>query len=206
MSMGPILAIDSATGPCSVALWAGGRVLAYREELAPVMQSARMMPMVAAALHEAGLTYKDVGLVAATVGPGSFTGIRVALAAARGIAFAAGIATAGYTSLAVLAHGCAEPGAVLAVLNAGKGECYYQLFDSGHAHGHDVQLGTPEVALSHAGSAHVVGNLPGMLPPHHPRADVLASLAASGAASQPLSPFYIRPPDAKLPTKKPAKK
>ena len=98
-----ILAIDSATGPCSVAVWDGNRIAAYVENLKPIMQSASLIPMVEEALRQSGKDYKDMGCIAAAIGPGSFTGIRVALASAQGIAYAAGIPTRGFTTLEVLA-------------------------------------------------------------------------------------------------------
>jgi len=78
-----ILAIDSATGPCSVAVWDGNRIAAYVENLKPIMQSASLIPMVEEALRQSGKDYKDMGCIAAAIGPGSFTGIRVALPAPR---------------------------------------------------------------------------------------------------------------------------
>jgi tRNA threonylcarbamoyladenosine biosynthesis protein TsaB len=197
-----LLAIDTATGPCSVAVWDGGEIVAYVENTKPVMQSASLMPMVEEVLQDAGIGYAALGLVTCTVGPGSFTGIRVGLASAKAIAFAAGIPGVGYTTLEVLAF--AARGAdkdIVAILNAGKGEWYYQRFS-----GSMQALGAPVVdALPEVAGAMIAGNAP--LEPScgitFPRADALAELAAmhSGMA-RALTPFYIRAPDAKLPAKK----
>ncbi|MDE3016336.1 MAG: tRNA (adenosine(37)-N6)-threonylcarbamoyltransferase complex dimerization subunit type 1 TsaB [Pseudomonadota bacterium] len=212
--MTAILAIESATGPCSAAVWQDGRLKAYAENTSPVMQSARLLPMVEQVLKESGLEYRDLSAVAATIGPGSFTGIRVGLAAARGICFAAGIRGLGFTTLDVLAFGAvalAGGAPVLAILNAGKGEYYYQL------PGGAPRIGTLETALAAAGkNLFIAGNVPPLcLPPQagggkegegkgisFPRADILAALAATRPPALPLSPYYIRPPDAKLPSKK----
>jgi tRNA threonylcarbamoyladenosine biosynthesis protein TsaB len=190
-----ILALDAATGPCSVAVWKDGRIAAYLENLKPVMQSASLMPMVEEALAQSGTRYSDLSGVACTVGPGSFTGLRVALAAARGICFAAKVKGLGFTTLETMAFAAGET-PVLAALNAGKGEYYYQAF-----HGKPLfepRLGTLEVARAFAPGARLIGNAPDAEGPAFPRADTLARLAAAGPdAACALQPFYIRPPDAK---------
>lgn len=209
-----ILAMDTATGPCSVAVWHKGDIAAYVETAKPVMQqSARLVPMIEDALRQSHTTYGDVTAVAATVGPGSFTGIRVALAAARAICFARRIPCMGYTSLQVLAYAAAKDKPTLAVLNAGKGEHYFQYFkaDPWQPLG-EPQLGLLEDALAGApaGDVWLSGNAQAddarftATDVTFPRADWLARLAAQHPtlASKSLRPFYIRPPDAKLPPKK----
>lgn len=212
--------MDTATGPCSVALWKKGAIAAYVENRKPVMQSACLLPMIEDVLAQSNTTYGNLTALAATTGPGSFTGIRVALAAARAICFAAQIPGMGYTSLQVLAYAARQDTKqpVLALLNAGKGEHYYQYYQSqpwkplcdpqlG------PQLGPLPAALQKAPPCEVLlsGNVPveetrfthsGIT---FPGADWLARLAA--AHPQPgrdeLRPFYIRPPDAKLPQTNP---
>lgn len=206
-----ILAIDTATGPCSVALWKSGRVAFYQENRQPSSQSAALVPMIEACLNQTNSWYGDLTAVACTVGPGSFTGIRVGLAAARGICFSARIPGLGFTTLHTMAYGAridasSEHPHILSILNAGKGEYYFQAYEAGaslHATG-DVKLGSLEQAMSSVVlPATVAGNvdmdnalfIPSAV--QFPRADALAELAASGAEALPLSPFYIRPPDAK---------
>ncbi len=210
-----LLAIDTATGPCSVAVWKDGGLAAYVEEVKPTQQSASLMLMVEQALASAGVSYKDLSLVACTTGPGSFTGIRVGLASASGIAFAAKIAGAGYTTLEVLAFGARKTLAgetvILAVLNAGKGEFYFQSFAaSPFAAIGEPQLGSLEQAAALAGAGALqCGNVAAMqgfrdvgMP--FPRADALAELAALKGDGGALRPYYIRDADAKLPTPKTA--
>lgn len=189
-----ILAIDTATGPCSAAVWKDGAVAAYREELKPSQQSACLMLMVERALADSHITYADLTAVACTTGPGSFTGIRVGLAAARGIAFASNIPALGFTTLEVLAF--ANPAAPsLAILNAGKGEVYYQGFNGKALF--EPSIGTLEAAKARLPDATIIGNMADSRLATFPRADLLATLAAGGAQAQPLHPFYIREPDAK---------
>jgi len=199
-----ILAIDTATGPCSVALWKNGGISAYVENVKPIMQSASLLPMIEEALAISNLTYKNLSAIACTIGPGSFTGIRVGLASARGIAFAAGIKTLGFTTLEVLAFAARKDAeTVLAIVNAGKGEVFYQAYKTDPWQSlYESALGTLEKATASVDKPHIIGY--GTNTIAFPRADALAELAATRAASaQALKPFYIRPPDAKLPQKKP---
>lgn len=210
-----ILAIDASTGPCSVAVWHNNKISSYIENTKPIMQSASLIPMIEAALAESGISYSNLNSITATTGPGSFTGIRVGLASALGISIAAGLAAQGYTTLEVLAYAAQleNPSAnnpILAIINAGKGECYFQYFGTGTSliALKAAQVGTLDaaLALANAPSVTVVGNVAveaagfshcGIT---FPRADALAQLSAHNATpAQALRPFYIRPPDAKLP-------
>lgn len=201
--LAPILAIDCTTGPSSAALWQNGKVIGYAQNLAPTQQSATLIPMIEQLLHENKLNYQNLSAIVTSVGPGSFTGIRIGLAAAKGLAYAAGIPVLGFTTLDILHHAIKDnPTPRLAILNAGKGEVYYQ-YDGGTA-----QLGPMKQLLAEAPAdpVTVAGNITiekdGFIhsPITFPRADALAGLAASGYPPLPATPFYIRPPDAKLPT------
>jgi len=194
--MSIILAIETSTGPCSVALWKNGGIAAYLENSKPVMQSASLIPMIEEALVKSGTQYQDLSAIACTIGPGSFTGIRVGLAAARGIAFAAKIKTLGFTTLETLAFAArVQSNPITAIINAGKGEVYYQHFASGPFKTvSEACLGKLE-SIENKGL--VIGNV-GVEKITFPRADALAELAATRAQfAHPPAPFYIRPPDAK---------
>ncbi|MEQ1789413.1 MAG: tRNA (adenosine(37)-N6)-threonylcarbamoyltransferase complex dimerization subunit type 1 TsaB [Rickettsiales bacterium] len=182
-----ILAIDSSTSSCSVSVWKNGAISAYYEETVAAMQSKNLILMVEEALNKSGTEYKELSAVACTIGPGSFTGIRIGLASARGIGLAANIPVLGFSSLEVLAFETKQKRldtTILAMLNAGKGEIIYQNFN-------DNMEATCEATLKTATGIEI-------LTP--PRADFLAQLAATHPerAVAPL-PFYVRPPDAKLP-------
>jgi tRNA threonylcarbamoyladenosine biosynthesis protein TsaB len=201
--MPTILAFDTATGPLSVALWKGGKLASYIENPASVMQSAQLVPMIEQALRETQTTYKNLSAVACTIGPGSFTGIRVGLATARGICLAGAIKGVGFTTLEVLAMSARKSGLpVLALLTAGKGEHYYQGFSSHGKPLFEPKLGLLEDAAKAMQTPFVtIGNasLQGVkaLPVTFPRADALAELAATQHdTTAALKPFYIRPPDA----------
>ena len=205
-----ILAMDTATGSCSVALWKNGKLAAYQENKLTSMQSARLMPMVEATLVEASVNYSDLAKVISTVGPGSFTGIRVGLAAARGICLAANLPSGGYTTLETIAFGArheAKGRAIIAILNAGKGEVYYQAFSptSEWQALYEPRVGAIELALvSVGGDAITASNMLisdtrfAKAEITFPRADSLCALASERAEfSLPMTPYYIRLPDAK---------
>ena len=86
-----ILAFDTATSACSAALWEDGRVGARRFETMTRGHAEALVPMIADVMDEAGTNFPRLDLIAVTVGPGAFTGLRIGLAAARGMALAAAV-------------------------------------------------------------------------------------------------------------------
>ncbi len=181
-----ILAIDSSGGSCSAAIWKKDSITACCEEKSTSQQSKRLIQMVEEVMDKSSTGYGELDSVACTVGPGSFTGIRIGLASARAIGFAAGVPVNGFSALAVVAFMQAEKqnSTVKAILNAGKGEAIYQDFGINLE-----ELSAPELVKMEQDM--VI---------HTPRADILARLAAfyPQLRVEPL-PFYVRPPDAKLP-------
>jgi tRNA threonylcarbamoyladenosine biosynthesis protein TsaB len=135
-SKGPIvLAIDSAGSGCSVAVAAGETVLAAERCTTERGQAERLLPMVDAVIRKSGLSALALDIVGTTIGPGSFTGIRIGLAAARGIALATGAYPAGVTGFeavaAVIASQVCErsAGFLLVALESRRQDLYIQLFD-----------------------------------------------------------------------------
>lgn len=119
-----LLAIETATESCSVALLAGERLFA-RSELAPRRHAELLLPMCDEVLAEAGLARRGLDAIAVGRGPGAFTGVRLAISAAQGIAFALGVPVVPVSSLAALALQAPDDGApVLAVVDARMGEIY----------------------------------------------------------------------------------
>ena len=117
-----LLVVDSATAACSVALVDGGRLVEERHELVGRGHAERLVPMIAEML---GVRKPSAILV--DCGPGSFTGVRVGLAAAHGLAIGWNVSLAGYSSLAAIA--AAAPSAELAVaLHGGHGQLFVQSY------------------------------------------------------------------------------
>ncbi len=99
-----VLAFDCTGRVCSAAVRSGGRLVAHRRLVLERGQAEVLMPMVVAVLAEAGLDWPAVAVIGVTVGPGTFTGVRLGLAAARGMALAGGMRLVGITTMEAGAH------------------------------------------------------------------------------------------------------
>lgn len=141
------LALDAATYGGSVAVVAGGRLLAECEVAMRGEREERLMPAVAAALDAAGATVEELVRVVCGSGPGSFTSLRIAGSIAKGIATVRGIPLLAVSSLALIVAGsdaAREPGRYLAVLDAMRGEAYVAPMLV-HAGGEVEEQGPPAV-------------------------------------------------------------
>jgi len=218
-----ILALDTSMGACSAAVLrrdgATPTVFARQEAMARGHAEA-LLPMVEDILTEAGLAPGEIALIAATTGPGSFTGVRIAIAAARGLALVTGAKLFGTDSLRVMAKAAlategvgGEPFAV--AVDARRGMLYFGLYDGAArtlegplllapddvakllpAELH-LAVGSGGALLAEAALQRGVG-IAAMLPELQPSAVALAAIAAdSGESSATLRPLYLRPPDAK---------
>ena len=222
-----ILGFDTATSACSAAVWEDGRIAARRFEPMSRGQSERLMPMVREVLSEAGADFPDLDLLAVTTGPGAFTGLRIGLAAARGMALAGDLACFGVTTLDAVAAGVSETerqkAIVLVVLDSKRAEVYAQAFRSDLRPLSEVQALMPAdlAALTANGEGDadrvlVAGDGAGQViqvlkdkgieavlstAPGVPDAATVAAIAAerwsSDQPAEPLRPLYLRPPDAK---------
>ena len=125
-----ILGIETATVACSVAVRSGGRLVAERTVLIPQAHSVKLASLAAGALGDAGITGDDLTAVAVSCGPGSFTGLRVGIATAKGLAMGWGKRVVPAPTLDALAR-TALPwgGPICAALVARRGEVYYAVYD-----------------------------------------------------------------------------
>lgn len=124
-----ILALDTATLVSSVALAAPDRLLAELTLQTKKTHSERLMPHIEQLLALADTDKSALGAVAVSIGPGSFTGLRIGLATAKALAYALRIPLVGVPTLAALAFGCPAPGALLApTMDAQKGNIYVALY------------------------------------------------------------------------------
>ncbi len=206
-----VLALDSTMAACSVALWAEGAIVAQRRELRRRGHAEALMPMVEAVLAEAGQECLQLDAVAVTRGPGAYTGIRIGLAAARGLALTIGCPVIGLTTLEVLAGSApAEAPVVLAVIEARRDQVYAQRFPSGPppaalriaaAAALVRDTANPCIAGDAAGRVvELIGTGAVAVGDGQPDAAVAARLAqARQAPSRPPAPLYLRAPDARLP-------
>jgi len=209
-----VLAIDTAGVDCSAALYdsAAGKVLSAVTETIGKGHAERLMAVIDEALAAATLPLKAVERVAVVIGPGSFTGIRVGVAAARGLGLALGVETVGVTTLEVLARKFLDehPGRpVVVAMDAKRDEVYTQAFSArAEALSHPAAL-SPEGASELASSLSAVTT--GSWVEHslgkgvaenddRDRFDitVVARIAAEKPAdAQRPKPLYLRGPDAK---------
>lgn len=220
-----LLAFDTAQGALSAAIMDGEGVLASSFEPRTRGHAEALMPLLETMLAEAALGFADLDALAVTVGPGTFTGLRVGLAAARGLALARALPLVGVTTLEAVAEpaGAEADEIAVALFDARRDEVYMQVFaptlapltppllvglDEAVAHlpeGKAVLVGTGAELLAPRLEA---AGRPFRLSPAKPQPDAqavgriaLARIAAQGAGAFRVAPepLYIRAPDAKLP-------
>jgi len=223
-----LLAIDTAGSACSAAVGCGTHVLAAEREAMRYGHGEGLLPMIDRVMGVAALPRAPLDGIAVTVGPGGFTGIRVGLGAAHGIALALGIRLIGVTSFAAVAASLpASPGITLVALDSRRDDLYVQLFDRNTAE----PLADPAAVLpaalaeyvaglagagrlmvagdaAESAAAALSGQLPGQLnleiaagsAPDAP--GVLAAALCQierDRFARPVHPLYLRPPDVTVP-------
>jgi tRNA threonylcarbamoyladenosine biosynthesis protein TsaB len=125
----PILALETATLVSSVALANSDTLVAELTLQTKMTHSEQLMPHVATVLEMAQVTLTDLSAIAVSIGPGSFTGLRIGLATAKALAYALKIPIIGVPTLEALAFGCSLPGIYLAsLLDAQKNNVYQAVF------------------------------------------------------------------------------
>lgn len=198
------LVIETVTAACSVALIRDGRVVADRHEQVGRGHAERLIPMIAE-LPDGGRADR----IWVDCGPGSFTGIRVGIAAARGLALGWGVPVAGYSSLPLIAVAAfaddAAPDELAVVLEGGHGEVFMQGFVRPLAATGPFASCRPDAALTALGRRMGIGSGVRHLAALDPALDLRDALPhARDAARLPpdfatlaASPIYGRPPDAK---------
>lgn len=225
-----ILAFDTCFDGCSacVAELHGGVVSvgSARMERFETGHAERLVPMVGEVMADAGLAFESLDRIAVTTGPGTFTGTRIGIAAARALALATNAQTVGVSSLLVMAEVARrevsreilKTDALAVLVDARRGEVYAQLFGGagGEADAASEPMllslddasrlgGEGRIVFVGSGAEAVAAIAAGrgrevapLLPGLLPDAEALARIAASlPAAPAPLTPLYLRPPDAK---------
>ncbi|WP_407177629.1 tRNA (adenosine(37)-N6)-threonylcarbamoyltransferase complex dimerization subunit type 1 TsaB [Bradyrhizobium sp. STM 3562] len=223
-----ILAIDTALDACAAAILDSGTGTLIAQATQPMKRghAEALMPLVAGVMRDAGLPFAALDRIAVTTGPGSFTGLRVGLSAARGIALAAEKPVVGLTTLSayaapVVSENDEHP--IISAIDARHDQVYFQVVG-----GDGSSLVEPKVApigealqASRFGAPYLVGNAARILAERWPSeapppvkvdaqaAPDIAWVAWLGAAVDPATaparPFYLRPPDAKPASNQPAR-
>ena len=221
-----ILGVDTSSGIASVAVSRDMKILGYRREARRSMQAENLFILMQDALSEAELSLQDIDCLAVTVGPGSFTGVRIGLAAARGISIAQpSLMTLGVTNFDLcffrLQRQVEHVQHHVVAINAFRGQCYVQVMSDNQLH--------PPLLLDKDQFITLIRNLEGavaiggsylvecyheltqdaanlLLLPRFAVPDaknlcrVVASREKESAHNVELIPLYIRKPDAKLPS------
>ena len=215
-----ILAIDTALDACAACVLDtdAARVIAQESQAMKRGHAEALMPLIGRVIKESGVAFAALDRIAVTTGPGSFTGLRVGLSAARGIALAANKPVVGLSTLTayaapVVGQNAAQP--VLSAIDARHDQVYFQVVSGDGGSLMRPRVAPIEEALGAAqfGAVHLVGNAAkiladrwpaGAAPPFkvdpQPAPDI-AWLAWLGAAVSPdiapARPYYLRAPDAK---------
>jgi len=198
-----ILAFDTSAAHCAAALLSDGRIVATRNEPMEKGQAERLFPLLNEVLTEAGLDWPDLTAVAVGTGPGNFTGIRISVAAARGLALGLRVPAIGVTRLEALAHGLPRP--VLVAEDARRGSVYVQMFGdrSEPARLISVEEAARMAQGPVAGSGAALIGCPTLA--SAPIAEAIAWVAADrcGSPHPRPAPFYLRSADATPPSDPP---
>ena len=215
-----ILAIDTALDACAAGVLDtdAGRLIAQESQPMKRGHAEALMPLIARVIKASGVAYVALDRIAVTTGPGSFTGLRVGLSAARGIGLAANKPVVGLTTLTayaapVVAQNAAQP--VISAIDARHDHVYFQVVSGDGSSLVRPRVAPVEEALEAArfGAPHLVGNAALILSQRWP-ADAAAPFKADpqpapdiawvawlGAAvspdAAPARPYYLRAPDAK---------
>ena len=210
--------MDSSAGACSAALWEDATIFERMEEMRRGHAEA-LLPMMLSVLRDAERRFRDLDLVAVTVGPGAFTGLRVGLAAARGIALAADLPCSGVTTLEAIAEAIDWPTLarlpVLVALDNKHGGVYAQMYLAGRALEPPSDQTVQTLAWRYAGAPIAIAgdgspvlrealraagsDIEEIAVPPYPMASRVAAIAArrwlaGERPSDPPAPLYLRPP------------
>ena len=173
-----LLVFDTAAAHCAAAILRGDDIVASQIEPMKTGQAERLLPLLESLLEQAGLVWADMDGLGVGVGPGNFTGVRLGVAAARGLSMALNVPAVGISSLDMRA---ADAGNCTVIVPATRGQAYAQRFDDGVPQS-DIEMievdeppATPSINLT--------------------RMALLTAQRLAGTSSAP-TPIYLRPADA----------
>jgi len=221
-----LLAVDTALSSCSVAVSQSGSIVAVRRQEMVRGQSEALLPMVKAVLTDAGIDWADLDVLAVTVGPGAFTGLRIGLSAVRGLGLSLNLPMIGVTTMETIARATTTEERstvmIMVVVESRREDLFVQCFDQNLNEISDIQACLPENlaslvkmqsvllcgdATERAAAALIKCGVRVDISPSAklPNADCVALIAYEkwhrdkdkiNADSNPPSPIYVRPPDA----------
>lgn len=217
-----VLIVDTALGACTAGVVEDGRVLGLRFELMTKGHQERLAGMARDAVADAGGGFDALDRIGVTVGPGSFTGLRVGMAFAQGLGAALDRPVVGLSTLDALAASIEPAGLVAAVIDARRGQVYARLFRDGVALGEaealSLETATDRILAAEDAIPTLVGSGALLLsetfpdqfsdvvlkPLPAPTPEALARLTAAADPATALPrPLYLRAPDATPPSRLP---
>jgi tRNA threonylcarbamoyl adenosine modification protein YeaZ len=209
------LGFDTSAAHCAAAVSSGSRILAYSCKEMAKGQAEHLFPLLEDALVTAGVSWRDIDAIGVGTGPGNFTGIRIAVASARGLSMSLRLPAIGISAFQALAHD-AKQLSLLTVVDGRRGNVHFQTFGDVGKGANPETLpveklvdrfsGQPLCVIGHradeiaqrVGPMAVVGaSLP------IAQATALAAAARLGAPAPPPKPLYVRPADAAPPRELP---
>lgn len=194
----PVLGLDTSAKHCSVAVACRGRVLSSNHASTERGQAEALFPLILETMRDSGVELNELSAVGTGTGPGSFTGVRLGVSAARGLALALGVPVVGISAFDLAAFG--QSCRVLAIVDAGKGFAYAKACPDGDAVHFAVGESPgrfnerlPVVGFRSCDIAASLGTEP--LPPKHREGEAAALIAAGRLphAGPPPEPVYLRP-------------
>ena len=224
-----LLAFDVAGNACSAAVWSGGGVVSHESEEMERGQAERLAPMLESVMDRAALAFSQLKIIAVTVGPGSFTGIRIGLSMAKSLALATGCPLYGVTTfalqMAVLPPAVWRDGPVMIVPETKRDDFYVQMYGSSQqplgpaaavpsralaSYVTDLTDSKDALTLVGDGVKRALTRMDNNIGPRLYRqvsatpdaqdlARLVAAEAGSGRSPAPPNPFYLRPPDIRRP-------
>lgn len=218
--MHKILCFDTSHNSCSVSITHGEKVLSFEQELRPSMQAERLMVMIESALECANIHYKDLDYIVTTIGPGSFTGIRISLAVANGIMHSTKVKGVGVTNFEAAHYRLTQQikkfDYAFILINAYRNQQYIQIFDQDKPISEPALMNNEDISSlisSYNGIKACAGN--GMKEIYEqiknienlmilPRFPIIKAIHIAQFAKKKIlnnqinniQPLYIRPPDA----------
>ena len=184
-----LIAFDTSAAHCAAALLLGGRIITRVDDMAKG-QAEHLMPMLEQMLADAGAAWRDLDAIGVGIGPGNFTGIRISVSAARGLALGLGKPAIGVSGFDAHAHGAPHP--VTAMIPAPRGMGYVQDFAEPGAGSHPALISIADAQFRFSTA------------PEKSSDDLLAAIARVAASrigtdTPRPAPLYVRPADAAPP-------
>jgi tRNA threonylcarbamoyl adenosine modification protein YeaZ len=177
-----VLGFDTSAAHCAAALVCGDQVLAFHHDEMARGQAERLMPLLEEVLSAGGKSWSDLDRIGVGIGPGNFTGIRISVSAARGLALGLGIPAVGVSTFEAISHGQTSIG--IPTVAAPRGQAYLA------PQGQPPYLASPEQLDD------ISQDVPLHTADPHTIAIQIAQVAAAKPTGTAPAPLYIRPADA----------